>query len=181
MSNTYTIQNGELYHYGVKGQKWGRRRYQNPDGSLTPAGIKRYAKKSYAKSSYESNTSVSGKVYDKFTGAHKIIADVKYEQSSARKNKEAAEQYLAEKQAKRDRPTKQKVQSAASKGAKKAAEIVAKAGNAYVSDQLFFGGTGTKIAKEAITTAGRATVTAYTMARGGYDIKWYDKNGRRVG
>lgn len=31
----------ELYHHGVKGQKWGVRRYQNKDGSLTPAGKKR--------------------------------------------------------------------------------------------------------------------------------------------
>lgn len=34
--------NTELYHWGIKGQKWGRRRYQNSDGSLTPAGKKRY-------------------------------------------------------------------------------------------------------------------------------------------
>ena len=32
----------ELYHHGIKGQKWGVRRYQNPDGSLTPEGKKRY-------------------------------------------------------------------------------------------------------------------------------------------
>ena len=31
-----------LYHYGTKGMKWGVRRYQNKDGSLTPAGKKRY-------------------------------------------------------------------------------------------------------------------------------------------
>lgn len=32
----------ELYHYGIKGQKWGVRRYQYSDGTLTPAGKKRY-------------------------------------------------------------------------------------------------------------------------------------------
>ena len=35
-----TISN-ELYHHGVKGQRWGIRRYQNKDGTLTPAGRKR--------------------------------------------------------------------------------------------------------------------------------------------
>ena len=34
----------ELYHHGVKGQKWGVRRYQNSDGSLTDNGKKRVAK-----------------------------------------------------------------------------------------------------------------------------------------
>ena len=32
----------ELYHHGIKGQKWGVRRYQNSDGSLTAAGKKRH-------------------------------------------------------------------------------------------------------------------------------------------
>lgn len=33
----------ELSHHGIKGMKWGVRRYQNEDGSLTPAGKKRRA------------------------------------------------------------------------------------------------------------------------------------------
>lgn len=35
----------ELYHHGIKGQKWGVRRYQNADGSLTAKGKKRYSNK----------------------------------------------------------------------------------------------------------------------------------------
>lgn len=33
----------ELYHHGIKGQKWGVRRYQNPDGSLTNEGRAKYS------------------------------------------------------------------------------------------------------------------------------------------
>jgi len=36
MNKTY------LVHHGIKGQRWGVRRYQNNDGSLTPAGRKKY-------------------------------------------------------------------------------------------------------------------------------------------
>lgn len=35
----------ELYHYGIKGQKWGIRRFENPDGTLTEEGKERYNRK----------------------------------------------------------------------------------------------------------------------------------------
>ena len=51
----------ELYHHGVKGQRWGIRRYQNEDGLLTAAGKARYdvkeAKRDYKKARKEFNKS----------------------------------------------------------------------------------------------------------------------------
>ena len=37
-----SLGNDQLYHHGIKGQKWGVRRYQNPDGTYTQAGRLRY-------------------------------------------------------------------------------------------------------------------------------------------
>lgn len=45
----------ELYHWGIKGMKWGVRRYQNKDGSLTAAGKKRVAAEKNALKERERN------------------------------------------------------------------------------------------------------------------------------
>ena len=42
MSSYLIVKKDELYHHGIQGQKWGIRRYQNPDGTLTEAGKQRY-------------------------------------------------------------------------------------------------------------------------------------------
>ena len=65
MANYYGWTSGsELYHYGIPGQKWGQRRFQNPDGSLTAEGRARYgriAERHYA----------AGRALNKYASAHK--------------------------------------------------------------------------------------------------------------
>ena len=53
-----------LMHYGIKGQKWGIRRYQNEDGSLTKEGMKRYGgKSSYSELSEEERNDLAMQAY----------------------------------------------------------------------------------------------------------------------
>ena len=44
MNNSYRDYSDYLMHYGILGMRWGIRRYQNPDGTLTELGKKQYSK-----------------------------------------------------------------------------------------------------------------------------------------
>lgn len=65
MANEY------ISHHGVLGQKWGVRRYQNKDGSLTNAGKKHYYKESL-RADKKYRKELESKVYDssKFADAY---------------------------------------------------------------------------------------------------------------
>ena len=70
------VRDEELYHHGIKGMKWGVRRYQNKDGSLTDKGMKRYARDAKEKE-FNKYDSSSGTYYrqSKKNGRSDLKAD----------------------------------------------------------------------------------------------------------
>lgn len=76
MSTFYLTHDAELYHYGVLGMKWGVRRYQNPDGSLTAAGKKRYG---------SVGRSMTPEQREEYRNAKSLIESGKHETETARR------------------------------------------------------------------------------------------------
>lgn len=142
----------ELMHYGVKGMRWGVRR--NPVNKAYTAKQRKQDRAFYGQGGEK-------RINKKLNEGHGLRGARHYEAERKERN--------------------EKIQKNLKKGAKTTAKILGKIGSAYISDQIFFGGAGTRAVKSVVKTVGRAVVTAVTMARGGYDIKWYDKAGNRVG
>ena len=107
----YTRQSNVLMHHGIKNQKWDLRRFQNPDGSLTPAGRERYRK-----GSESSGKSVTVKISEgasRFGKAAK--AYVKKAEQKHQANKVAREERKKEKKELKELKKEAKKEKAAEK------------------------------------------------------------------
>lgn len=64
----------ELYHHGVKGQRWGVRRYQNADGSLTEEGEKRFQKVANSRHKTKKNKKAAIEFFSEHSKRHDVVA-----------------------------------------------------------------------------------------------------------
>ena len=71
----------ELYHYGILGQHWGVRRYQNEDGSLTSEGKKRYSETVASRSKGVNTSDSQGNIFS--------LGKYRYPNWSSRKHNES--------------------------------------------------------------------------------------------
>lgn len=167
----------ELYHFGIKGQKWGVRRYQNRDGTLTEAGKKRKnwdvqqareagreldrKKRLYKQAKLARNMSV-------LRGESGVSAGYKIDNYNQAKN----EYRLAKKEYNQNAPVAAKIR----RGSMKTTVALGKIGALYVVDQKVFGGAGTHAARVATEAAvkvlGMTALTTVALARGNTNIKW---------
>lgn len=79
----------ELQHHGIKGQKWGVRRFQNTDGSLTAEGKKRYSVSDYQQAIDKTKT--AGKIVNEAKTLNNTVKKLNDPAAERRIRKSAAE------------------------------------------------------------------------------------------
>lgn len=142
-----------LYHHGIKGQRWGVRRYQNPDGSLTEEGKRRLMYRNRAKSAWKTK----GDVED--------IMSTWNEQDFKRFDMDPSKPYLTLEQ-----------------GSNVAKRIVIKDGNIPVSFfDIFDIGDGKATVAIGTRRGEEFRNKGYATKAAAKGMQWYDKNKNRIG
>lgn len=136
----------ELYHYGVKGMKWGVR------------------KSTRSSDNRAANYSNKQRIHDKKFYGKNAVKRIDKKMSKG----EGIQSARHDEVKRRERIAKVK------EGSIKAQKALITVGRVYLTDQMFFGGVGTRAAKSAVKNIGRFAISAFVYARGGRDIRWYD-------
>jgi hypothetical protein len=144
----------EIYHAGVKGMKWGVRRYQNKDGSLTPAGKKRYGNSSDAggEKTRSANSERNKQIAKRVATAAIMTATVATAAALYAKNPKAVNDVVS------------KIGKTTVSGLKKGSAKAVDAGKRYVKEALHGAKKGFEEGvSEAPKKAVKAAITGMTM------------------
>ena len=151
-STIYTVagKEFELQHYGVKGMKWGHRKARDEYKKLdTLKGQYKHAKKAYDRSfAYATGQSQNFSV----SRVRRAQNDAAWKDATrdAKRVTDTKAAYKAQKKAvRKNAPVSAKLE----RGARKVGVGLAAVGGMYLTDQIYFGGAGSRVAKAAVTKA----------------------------
>lgn len=142
----------ELYHHGVQGMKWGVRRYQNADGSLTAAGKRRRAK---AESAQKKETKEKAKAAKKAEKAKKASYATK-RKNDVKNRADLTDEELKKKieRIKMEKELRELTDKELSSGSSKARSILSSVGEQTFKNVATKAATGTALYLAALAISG---------------------------